>query len=455
MERRDFLATGAAIALAPGCSLLPSGGKTLRVAPARQALAGAGHPDTAVWAYNGSTPGPELRFRQGERLRVAVENTLAVGTTVHWHGIRLPNAMDGVPHLTQHPIAAGGGRFVYEFELPDAGTYWYHPHLGNPEQIARGLYGALIVEEREPPAVDRDVVWVLSDWELDPQARIDEEFTSPMAASHDGRVGNTVTLNGVVRDEFAVRAGERVRLRLVNASSARIYGLVFEGHTPSVIALDGHPVAPHADGRVVLGPGMRADLMLDCAAQPGSRHRVVDGFYRQNAYELLKLSYSPEAPLRGSFPPVPALRANPVASPDLPGAERHRIVFAGGAMGALPNQARHKGMFWTVNGEPMADDHDHHHHAPLLALSLRRSYVLELVNDTAWNHPIHLHGHTFRVLSRNGKPLALEQWGDTVLLEPKSRAEIAFVADNPGGWMLHCHVLEHQASGMSAVVRVG
>jgi FtsP/CotA-like multicopper oxidase with cupredoxin domain len=453
MDRRTFLASSAALALAPGCASL-SAQRTLRAAPARRPLAGAGHPDTAVWAYGGSVPGPELRFRQGERLKVAFENALAVGTTVHWHGIRLPNAMDGVPHLTQAPVAANGGSFAYEFDLPDAGTYWYHPHLGNPEQVARGLYGALIVEEREPPAVDRDVVWVLSDWELDRQARIDEEFTSPMAASHDGRVGNTVTVNGQVRESFAVRAGERIRLRLINASSARIYGLAFEGHRPSVIALDGHPVAPHAAERVVIGPGMRADLILDCVAPPGSQHRVVDGFYRQNAYELLKLAYSPQAPLRTVFPPVAALPANPVAVPNLAVAERHRVVFAGGAMGAVPNQARHKGMFWTVNGEPMADDHDHHHHAPLLTLSLRRSYVLELVNDTAWNHPIHLHGHAFRIVSRNGRPLAREQWSDTVLLEPRSRAEIAFVADNPGGWMFHCHVLEHQASGMTAVVRV-
>jgi FtsP/CotA-like multicopper oxidase with cupredoxin domain len=454
MDRRAFLASSAALAFAPGCGSLPQAQKTLRAAPARQALAGAGHPDTAVWSYGGGVPGPELRFRQGERLRVAVENALAVGTTVHWHGIRLPNAMDGVPHLTQKPIAANGGRFVYEFDLPDAGTYWYHPHLGNPEQIARGLYGALIVEEREPPTVDRDVVWVLSDWELDREARLDEEFRNPMAASHDGRVGNTVTVNGQVRDTFAVRAGERIRLRLINASSARIYGLGFEGHSPSVIALDGHPVAPHAAERVVVGPGMRADLILDCTAQPASRHRVVDGFYRQNAYELLKLVYAAQAPLRAAFPPVPALRANPVATPDLAKAERHRVIFAGGAMGAVPNQRQHKGMFWTVNGEPMADDHDHHHHAPLLTLSLRKSYLLELVNDTAWNHPIHLHGHTFRVVSRNGKPLAREQWSDTVLLEPRSRAEIAFVADNPGDWMFHCHVLEHQASGMTAVVKV-
>jgi len=195
--------------------------------------------------------------------------------------------------------------------------------------------------------------------------------------------------------------------------------------------------------------------VLDCTAKPGSEHRVIDSFYRQRAYELLKLVYSPEAPLRAAFTAPRRLPANPVSIPDMAKAERHQIVFGGGMMGAMPSQVEHKGMFWTVNGAPMADNHDHHHHAPLLTLSLRKSYVLELVNDTAWHHPIHLHGHVFRVLSRNGKQNDREEWGDTVLLDPKTRAEIAFVADNPGDWMFHCHVLEHQASGMGAVVRVG
>ena len=442
MNRRQFLSLGALALARPAAGQAPGG--RLRVAPVRQSLAGPAHPATDVWAYNGTVPGPALRYRQGERLRLEVENALGAETTVHWHGVRLPNAMDGVPHVTQAPIAARGGRFTYEFDLPDAGTFWYHPHLGNPEQVSRGLYGALVVEEREPPEVARDLVWVLSDWELDREARLDEEFLNPMAASHDGRIGNTVTLNGVVPESFVVRAGERLRLRLVNASSARIYALTFEGHAPMVIAYDGHPVAPQPAARVVLGPGMRADLMLDCAAQPGSRHRVIDSFYRRNAYELLRLEYRDETPLRRSFPPLRMLRTNPVARPDLARALRHRVVFGGGAMGAVPSQGEHKGMFWTVNGKPIRE---HDHHAPLLELKSRQSYLLELVNDTAWHHPIHLHGHAFRVLPG-------ERWGDTVLLEPKSRAEIAFVADNPGDWMLHCHVLEHQASGMMAMVRV-
>ena len=458
MKRRDFLqlvASGAALAAAPAAARTRLAPRVLRAASARQALVGADHPTTAVWAYNGKVPGPELRYRQGERLRIEVENALEADTTVHFHGIRLPNAMDGVPHLTQAPIARNGGKFLYEFDLPDAGTYWYHPHLGSPEQVGRGLYGALIVEERDPPAVDRDLVWVLSDWRLDREAKSIDDFGRPMDASHAGRIGNTVTVNGAIREAFEVRAGERIRLRLVNASNARIYGLKFEGHAPWIIALDGQPVEPRqpAQGRVVLGPAQRADLILDCAGAPGSVHRVVDDFYARRAYRLLELRYAGEPAHARVAPPVPNLSPNPLAQPDIAKAGRHRVVFGGGMMGAMPSQREHRGLFWTVNGKPVGEAE--HRHAPLLALARGRSYVLELVNDTSWHHPIHLHGHVFRVLSRDGKPNPRAEWGDTVLLDPDSRAEIAFVADNPGDWMFHCHVLEHQVTGMMAVVRVG
>jgi FtsP/CotA-like multicopper oxidase with cupredoxin domain len=450
MNRREFLLASAALAVAP--RLAHAKVASLKLAVARQSLVGKDYPATDVWAYNGSVPGPELRFKQGQRLVMPVENALEVPTTVHWHGIRLPNAMDGVPHLTQPPIAARGGRFRYEFDLPDAGTYWYHPHLGSPEQVGHGLYGALIVEEREPPAVDRDLVWVLSDWRLDREARNVENFRNFMDASHAGRIGNTVTLNGAIRETFPVRAGERIRLRLINASNARIYGLSFEGHEPWIIAMDGQPVQPHWPGRVVLGPGMRADVVLDCGAAPGSRHRVVDDFYARRPYRLLNIEYASDKPLREGFEPAPRLAPNRIPEPDLAKATRHRIVFGGGMMGAMPNQREHRGLFWTVNGSPVPEGT--HEHAPLLNLAKGKSYILELVNDTSWHHPIHLHGHVFRVMSKDGKEPMPQQWGDSVLLDPDSRAEIAFVADNPGDWMLHCHVLEHQVTGMMTVVRV-
>jgi FtsP/CotA-like multicopper oxidase with cupredoxin domain len=420
----------------------------------RTRIVPAPHPETDVWCYGSGVPGPEIRVRQGARLRVDVHNRLDVETTVHWHGIRLPNAMDGVPHLTQPPIAANGGRFVYEFDLPDAGTYWYHPHLGSPEQVGRGLYGALIVEERDPPRVDRDVIWVISDWRLDRGAQIVGDFRSFMDSSHAGRIGNTVTVNGAVHETFSVRSGERIRLRLINASNARIYSLAFEGHEPWLIAFDGQPLEPRplVKDNLVLGPAQRADLIIDCRAGRGSRRRVVDGFYPRQAYRLMDLTYSADAPIGGASRPVAGLPANPYPRPDLVRPERHRIVFGGGMMGAMPSQRDHKGMFWTVNGTPVPEDH--HHHAPLMTLRRGRSCIFELVNDTRWHHPIHIHGHVFSVVSRNGKPDPRGESGDTVLLDPQSRAEIAFVADNPGDWMLHCHVLEHQATGMMATVRV-
>jgi len=457
LARRDFLRL---IAGAAGTAVLPasiasSAPTRLRASAARTSLVGPRYPSTDVWTYSGSVPGPEVRVRQGERLQMAVENLLSQDTTVHWHGIRLPNAMDGVPYVTQPPIAAVGGTFNYAFRLPDAGTYWYHPHTHSSVQVGRGLYGALVVEEENPPRVDRDVVWVLSDWRLDREARIVEDFGNFMDASHAGRIGNTVTVNGAVRERFELRAGERIRLRLINAANARNFALDFRGHDPVVIALDGHPVAPHrpANGRVVLGAAMRADILLDATGEPGKRYPVVDDFYPRLAYRLLELAYAAERSrggLAGSS--LPELAPNTMPEPDLDHAERHRVEFAGGMMGNMPRMAMMRGMAWTINGEAMVGDL--RDYDPALRLALGRSYVLELVNDTLWWHPIHLHGHAFRVITRDGRPTPHREWLDTVLMPPRSRAEIAFVADNPGDWLFHCHILEHMAAGMMAVVRV-
>ena len=209
----------------------------LRPQPARAELLGLGEPVTEVWAYEGTVPGPQIRMRQGERVRIEVENRLPQETTIHWHGLRIPNAMDGVPYLTQPPIPPGG-RFVYDFEVPDAGTFWYHPHVRSPEQQGRGLYGAFIVEEDEPPVVDRDVTWVIDDWRLTEDGALQEPFNDRMSLSHAGRLGNLATLNGRSSSTFGVRAGERIRLRLINTANARIFALRFEGHRPIVITLD-------------------------------------------------------------------------------------------------------------------------------------------------------------------------------------------------------------------------
>ena len=474
VSRRALLqgaAAGLAGALAPALGRAAATPEfKLAAAPARANLVGDGYPDTEIWAYNGALPGPEIRVRQGERIRVTVANRLAEETTVHWHGVRVPNAMDGVPHLTQTPIPPGGS-FDYAFTAPDAGTYWYHPHQRSFEQVGRGLYGALIVEEPTPIEVDRDVVWVLDDWRLLPDAQISGDFGNMHDTSHNGRVGNTVTVNGHIVETFAVRRGERIRLRLINAANARIFALDFAGHAPLVVALDGQPIAPHLlEGeRIVLGPAMRADLVIDMTGDPGERFTISDTFYRGLEYRLLDLVYEPE-PLRERSLETPiALAPNTMPEPDLGTAERHRVTFGGGMMGAMMGgmmggmmrsmmvgggidmrTMMHNGMAWTINGVAATG----HVMAPLLTLARGRSYVLALDNDTAWHHPIHLHGHSFRVLSRDGRATRHREWQDTVLLVPRERAEIAFVADNPGDWMFHCHILEHQAGGMMGVVRV-
>ena len=425
----------------------------LEAAPGRAQLVPSDYPASAVWAYNGQVPGPTLRLRQGDRLSVNVRNGLSEGTTVHWHGVRLPNAMDGVPVITQ-PAIEPGGEFLYDFTVPDAGTFFYHPHQKSYEQVGRGLAGALIVEEREPPKVDRDVVWVLGDWRLDVDASIRGGFGSFMDISHNGRVGNTVTINGRVPDQFAVRAGERIRLRLINAAAARVFSLQFAGHRPSIIAFDGQPVEPHeADGgRIVLGPAMRADLILDMTSNPGSRHVVQDDFYPQLAYELVRIAYSSEPPLRPRPEEPVRLPRNPLSEPSLSAAERHEVTFTGGMMGDM--RAMPRGMAWAVNGISKGCGDGASAFDPLFVMRRGRTYVLNLVNGTAWHHPIHLHGHSFRVLTRNRNPTRHREWLDTVMLAPRESAEIAFVADNPGDWMFHCHVLEHQAGGMMACIRV-
>lgn len=435
----------------------------LAAAPGRVRLVPPPHPETAIWGYNGAVPGPEIRVRQGERLRVLIENGLDEGTTVHWHGVRVPNAMDGVPHLTQKPIGLGE-TFTYAFEVPDAGTYWYHPHQRSFEQVGRGLYGALIVEEREPIRVDRDVTWVLGDWRLLEDAAISGDFGNRHDMSHAGRIGNTVTINGQILKRFPVRAGERIRLRLINAATARIFGLEFQGHRPRVIALDGQPVAPHEPqgGRIVLGPAMRADVLLDMSGEPGGRFTVADTFYKGLEYRLVDLAYTDEPPLREHpLDAAIALPPNPLPEPDVNAAERHEVVFGGGMMGMMSSALvggermdmramMRRGLAWTVNGVSATG----HVHDPAVRLTRGRSYVFDLRNETTWWHPIHLHGHAFRVIARNGAPTRYREWQDTVLCAPRERVEIAFVADNPGDWMLHCHVLDHQGGGMMSTIRV-
>ena len=467
LRRRHFLQASAACVVAgfvrPSLVKAATTAATvLRPAPARVRMIGDKAPATGAWAYNGRVPGPVPRLRQGSAFRATVENDLDETTTVHWHGIRLPNAMDGVPGLTQAPIAPGG-RFEYAFTPPDAGTFWYHSHDDGLVQMGRGLVGALIVEEADPPMVDRELLWTIQDWRLDENAQIAPGFNNRMEIAMAGRIGNTVTINGRLPETLSVRAGERVRLRLLNAAIARIMALRFEGHRPVIVALDGQPCDPHTppDGRLLLGPAMRADVMLDMQGEPGRSYPVVDDFYGRLSYTLVRIAYAAAPPLRPHPLEAPLrLPSNPVPRPDLTTAVTHDIRMQGGMMSGMGGGMMGGGMMgmsggaaWGINGQSMTGDGSAGM-PPLFRIDRGRSCILDFRNETAWWHPMHLHGHSFSVLKRDGAPVPHDEWGDTVLVRPREHVRVAFVADNPGDWMLHCHVMEHQVGGLMTTIRV-
>ena len=462
-DRRRFLKSAGAtltmLALAPALHAQQGTASTvLRPGPAQLRLRPNGAA-TRVWGYNGAVPGPVLRYPQGARVRVALENALPQPTTIHWHGIRVPNAMDGVPQVTQDPTPSGE-RFDYEFTAEDAGTFWYHPHQASFEQVGRGLYGLFIVEEPKPIPVDRDIAWVLSDFKLGPDNQQTDDFGDVAHLGGGGRLGNVLALNGrpgVSRLE--VRAGERIRLRLLNAATARVFLIAFQGHSPYVVSHDGQGVEPHPvpGGVLLLGPGMRTDLILDCIGKPGSMFSVLDR--RDRGAELARITYSKRAAVRPSPLAAPEpIAPNPLPEPDLAKAVDHFVLFEGGllgrpAIGVIDGKPRklheimaQEKITWTMN---YSAQHEHAQmHEPLLRLRRGEHVRLKLINDTEFEHPMHLHGHTFRVLTMNERPVPYRPWRDTVMMPPRATTEVAFVAANPGEWMFHCHILEHAAGGM-------
>lgn len=461
ISRRRFMLGTAALA---GSALTPAAIRAsvaeplpeLRAAPGvAQLLPADSFGPTKVWAYNGTTPGEPIRVKVGERVRRSLVNDLPQSTAVHWHGIRIDNAMDGAAGLTQDAVPAGA-RFDYDFVAPDAGTFWYHSHDRSWEQMARGLSGPLIVEEPEPwRGADRELTLFIDDWRLTGDGMIDEEsLGSLMDWGHGGRIGNVLTVNGRVGPELPVRAGERIRLRLINGANARILGVALEGLAPRLIAVDGHPVAPRElkDDVVVLAPAQRADVVIDCLGEPGAR--VPIKAYADRAWiDAADLVYRDQASLPVKPSDIAPLAETMRHALDMDKALHVRLDMSGGAMGSMEGaivDGRERGFdeliklrrIWAFNG--VAGDMDE----PLFRASVGRTVKLTIFNDTRWPHAMHLHGHHFKVLTRDGKADPNGDWRDTVLNAPMETIEIALEASNPGKWLLHCHMLEHQAAGM-------
>ncbi|MDP2243462.1 multicopper oxidase family protein [Pseudomonas sp.] len=399
---------------------------------------------TPAWAYGGQAPGLELRCRQGERLRVRFINKLEVPTTIHWHGIRLPLAMDGVPYVSQLPVLPGE-YFDYDFITPDAGSFWYHPHVASGEQLGRGLVGALIVDEREPTGFRHDHTLSLKNWHIDERGGF-TAFSVPREAARGGTPGRLSTVNGVHAPTLDLPAGQVVRLRLLNLDNTLTYRLNLPGADARIYALDGNPVEPRPLGdEYWLGPGMRIELGLKVPAAG------VELSLRNGPLRLATLRAVPSADVAGEWPP--ALPANPIAEPDLAAAETLSFNFewAGAVSVGLEQGAAHS--FWQINGQAWDISDKTCADRPIASLQLGKSYIFELRNLSQYQHPIHLHGMTFKVLASNRKKI-IPYFTDTYLLGKNERARVALVADNPGMWMFHCHVIDHMETGLMASIEV-
>src|SRR5262245_406705 len=427
---------------------------------------------TAGWGYDDAFPPPTLRVRLGETLRVRLVNRLPEHTSIHWHGIRLPNPMDGVPYLTQPPVEPGA-EFVYEFRPPDAGTFWFHPHCNSIAQMGRGLTGVLVVENPDDPPFDADIVCLYRDWHVDDGGRF-TPFSTDEGAGRAGTMGSLHTVNGASQPTIEVPAGGLVRLRLLNLDNARIVTVAMPEQPATIIAIDGNPIAPVAFDEWQIGPAMRLDLAFRAPEQEGAAFALKNNF----AAEPWTLATFRTVGAARSRPPAepPALPASAIPRPDLDQAEAMQFAFSAASATALDPRdlppavselqsalgadvpasdllCRPQRIFWAINKRPWPGQSGGHVPPPLATLTRGRSYIFELINATPHTHPIHLHGHTFLVLESNKRKVT-PYHTDTVLIHTKERVKIAFVADNPGDWMLHCHIIEHQDTGMMGYVRV-
>ena len=432
ISRRRFLQSSLAIsalAVLPACSLSRSTNKQgqyiydITAEPSTAELVPGFNTD--VLAFNGSIPAPTISCRQGEKVIIRFTNKLSEPTTIHWHGLRIPIEMDGVPFLSQLPIMPGE-TFVYEFTPPDAGTFWYHPHMNSVKQLGMGLVGLIVVEEAEPVQFDEEHEVVLKHWHLDKLGQW-KNLMVPRLSARMGTPGEWSSVNGVHEPVYALKQNATTRLRIANVDNTITYPIAIEGAEAWVIAIDGNPVkAPYKLTQHKIGPGMRLDIGL-IAPKAGTRVyvRQMKGRF---PFPLCEFDVV-ESDLPNNQK-LPLLPLNPVPALDLKNAEQIDYVFE-----------------W----EGMSKDNIP---APLSTLEMGKTYIFNLKNVTQYHHPIHLHGHTFTVLELDGKKLDEPFHTDTVLLGKNGSAKAAFVADNPGRWMYHCHVIEHMKTGLMGYIEV-
>jgi len=455
MSRREFLLGSAATAAASSATYAL--GKSVMSADMQLPIGYFDHsivPGTVtegMMGFGEGGPAPTIRLKQHETKSIQVINNLHEASIVHWHGLRHANNMDGVPYLTQRPIEFGE-TFRYEIQSPDAGTFWYHPHCNTLDQMARGMTGLLIVDEPEDPGFDHDIALNIRDFRLG----TDGQFVAlykPRNAARGGTLGIVSTVNWKIQPTYQFPAGSLVRVRMAVTDVTRVGQYRLEGANSKVMALDSHPlISPTPTTSILLAPGQRADLAVKMPEEGESAKLVLDTLAGPRPMATFT---STQATVERSLHEIAPLPANPVSEPDVDNAEILEFVFGWSPDGDEPVASICGSLgytFWSINRTPWLGDTPGPLD-PLAVMKLGKSYILRLINNTPNDHPIHLHGLAFKQL-RSDKRDIPNVFTDTALLLSGETMDVALVADNPGDWAFHCHVIEHQKTGLAGYLRV-
>jgi FtsP/CotA-like multicopper oxidase with cupredoxin domain len=400
-----------------------------------------------AWTYDGGLPGPLIKTRVGDRLIVHFTNQLKEPTTVHWHGVRVPIEMDGVPGISQ-PEVKQGESFTYDFVVRDAGLYWYHPHVMSAAQVGFGLYGALLVEDPDDGVgVADQVTLVLSDIGFDAKGQLEPADSGGSAGMVFGREGEYVLVNGRNRPVLRARPGAPQRWRIVNAAKSRFFYLDLEGQSFTVIGADGGlQERPQETDLLLVTPGERVDVIVAPKGKAGTpltlRAMLYNRGYGSVEYraveEVLSLEFTKEAAV--TAPPVRVSRS--IAPATIEGATVVNVDLT------LPPMQNNKSEF-RVNGAPFWK-------AKPYSAKLGEPQLWVVKNDTEWDHPFHLHGFFFQVIDDNGQPVRPLALKDTVNVPMKKTVRLLVTFDErPGEWMFHCHILDHADGGLMGTVLVG
>jgi FtsP/CotA-like multicopper oxidase with cupredoxin domain len=404
---------------------------------------------TSAWTYNGSIPGPLIRAHVGDHLIVHFTNSLPEDSTIHWHGIRLPAAMDGVPGHTQ-PAVKTGGTFKYEFDLPDAGLFWYHPHVDSAAQVGDGLYGAILVEEpadalSASPVFGDEVVLVLSDIDITANGSLGDPQYGGDFGTLFGRMGSTLLVNGRVQPKIRATPGVRQRWRIVNAAKTRYFQLALDGHTFTRIGGDGGLIgAPETSDKILVIPGGRTDVVFTPQGQPGTTSTVRWVPYDRGygtTYMIPEQKVFDVEFVDGAAPNADALPGvlRTIAPIDTATAKARSIE--------LTQDLSTGKLVLGINGVPASQ-------AQALEAHVNDTEVWTITNNMDFDHPFHLHGFFFQPLdSQTGAALASPEWLDTYNVPQHAKVQLVVKYDDRAGmWMFHCHILDHADAGMMGML---